>query len=140
MKKLINRIDIIGLAAFALAGVFAMAGIVQAQTAAEVLAAANAGVCDSFSLAVGCTDAQVLTAYCTTQPDPCVDNRTAAQKIYATPAAYANAVLLPPQQKAIWATRRDAIWSRLLRIAQTDNAKCVAILTAAGIADQTVCK
>lgn len=140
MKKLINRTDILGLAAFAIAGVLAVVNIVEAQTAAEVLAAANAGVCDSFNQVVGCTDAQVLTEYCTTQPTPCVDNRTAAQKIYSTPAAYANAVLLPPQQKAAWATRRDAIWSRLLRIAQTDNAKCVAILTAAGIADQTVCK
>ena len=136
MKKL--NIRVIAFLAAAVAGTLALEA--QAQTAAEVLAAANAGVCDSFSLAVGCTDAQVLTAYCTTQPTPCVDNREPVQKIYSTPAAYATAVLLPTQQKAMWAQRRDAIWSRLLRIAQTDNAKCVAILTAAGIADQTVCK
>lgn len=129
MKKLILILSLI-----------LIAGSARAQTAAEVLAAANAGVCDSFNQLVGCTDAQVLTEYCTTQPTPCVDNRAANQKIYATPAAYANAVLLLPQQKAAWAQRRDAIWTRLLRIAQNDNAKCAAILAAAGIADQTVCK
>jgi len=117
-----------------------LAGSARAQSAAEVLAAFNAGVCDAYSLADGCTDAQVLTAYCTTQPTPCVDNRTAEQKIYSTVNAFANAVLLPHRQKAIFAQRRDIIMRRLMLIVTSDPVRCAAVLTAAGIADQTVCK
>lgn len=117
-----------------------LAGSARAQSAAEVLAAVNAGVCDAYSLADGCTDAQVLTAYCTTQPTPCVDNRTAEQRIYTTVNAFSNAVLLPPRQKAIFAQRRDIIMRRLMLIVTSNPVRCAAVLTAAGIADQTVCK
>jgi len=117
-----------------------LAGSARAQSAAEVLAAFNAGVCDAFSKPDGCTDGQVLAEYCTTQPTPCVDNRTAEQKIYTTANAFATAVLLPPRQKAIFAQRRDIILARLMRIVTSDPVKCAAVLSAAGIADQTVCK
>jgi len=138
--KTIPKLLVPVLLMLAVVGIVTTGPKATAQTAAEVLAAFNAGVCDAFSLADGCTDAQVLTAYCTTQPQPCVDNRTAEQKIYSTVNAFANAVLLPPRQKAIFAQRRDIILARLMRIVTTDPVRCAAVLSAAGIADQTVCK
>jgi len=117
-----------------------LAGSARAQSAAEVLAAFNAGVCDAFNKTDGCTDGQVLAEYCTTQPQPCVDNRTAEQRIYTTVNAFSNAVLLPPRQKAVFEQRWNIIISRLIQNMKADRAKCIAALTGGGIADQTVCK
>lgn len=112
----------------------------HAQTAADVLAAANSAVCEKYSLASGCTDAAVLTAYCTANNiTPCVDSRTAADKIYATAASFAAAVLLPPKQAEVFAARKNRVIEALVKKVLTDTTACAAILTAAGL-DTAVCK
>lgn len=111
----------------------------QAQTNAEILAAYNEGVCDAFGLADGCTDAQVLVAYCAGKT-PCVDVRKPDQKIYATFAAFASAVLAPERGKAIFEQRRNVAAALLNRAFMNANkAQCIAILQAAGINRVAVC-
>lgn len=118
-----------------------LGGSAQAQTPAEVLSAYNAGVCGEFSLGDGCTDDQVLAAYCTTLAKPCVDSRNSDQRIYATTNAFATAVLLPPRQKAIMESRKNSVASRLMRVFMTNTAKCLAIVALVPeIGSPTVCK
>lgn len=112
----------------------------QAQTPAEYLAAANSGVCENAGLSSGCTDAAVLVAWCKNKNIvPCTDSRDEDNKIYATPIAYANAVLIPVRQKEMYERRRNEIIEKLIRALLTDPTKCVAILTAGNL-DTSVCK
>ena len=117
-----------------------VASSARAQTATDVLAAANSATCERFGLALNCADAEVLTAYCTAKNiAPCVDSRVAEDKVYSTAAAYATAVLLPPKQKEVFAARRNQVVEKLVRIILSDPAKCATILAAAGL-DTAVCK
>jgi len=106
----------------------------QAQTAAEVLAAANAAQCEAVGLSAGCADAAHLAAWCSARSiAPCVDGRAAEEKIYSTSASYANAVLVPPMQRRVFEARRNEVVSRLVRIIQSDPVKCSAVMAAAGL-------
>lgn len=112
----------------------------RAQTASDVLVAVNSATCERFGLASGCADSAVLTAYCAAlKLSPCTDTRKAEDKIYATPGAYAAAVLLPPKQAEVFAARRNQILERLIRRILSDPKVCVDVLTAAAL-DTAVCK
>ena len=129
MKKLILALALACLGASA-----------HAQTASDVLAAVNSATCERFGLATGCSDAAVLTAYCDAlKLSPCTDTRKPEDKVYATAAAYAAAVLLPPKQAEVFASRRNQIIERLVRRVLADPKVCVGVMTAAAL-DTAVCK
>ena len=123
MKKILLAIVILSVPTFA-----------KAQTAADVLAAANAAQCEAVGLATSCTDSAHLTAWCSLKGiTPCVDSRAPEEKVYATAGSYATAVLLPPKQAEVFAKRRNDVIARLVRIILSDATKCAAVMTAAGL-------
>jgi len=115
-----------------------LASSVSAQTPAEVLQSHNNGVCLEAGLAVGCTDAQVLAAYCSIRVEPCVDARAADAKVYSTPTSFRDAVVLPDRYLEVFMRKRGKVIERLNQLVQ-NPAKCAAILAAAGL-DVSVCK
>lgn len=115
-----------------------LASSASAQTPAEVMAAHNAGVCVDAGLAVNCTDAAVLVAYCADKPAPCVDARAADAKVYSTAPSFRDAVILPDRYAQVFARKRDRVMERLAR-KLLNPAQCVVILTAAA-EDVSVCK
>lgn len=119
-----------------------LAASVSAQTPAEVLQSHNNGVCLEAGLAVGCTDAAVLAAYCADKPTPCVDARAADAKVYTANAAgrdaFRDGVLLPGRYAEVFARKRGRVIERLNQLV-LDPAKCAVILAAAGL-DVSVCK
>ena len=115
-----------------------LASSVSAQTPTEVLQSHNNGVCIEAGLAVGCTDAAVLAAYCAGKPTPCVDARAADAKVYSTATSFRDAVVLPDRYLEVFMRKRGKVIERLNQLVQ-NPAKCVAILTAAGL-DVSVCK
>lgn len=121
-----------------------LASSASAQTPAEVLAAHNNGVCleAGVPLGAGCTDAQVLAAYCADKPAPCVDARPADAKVYTANAAgrdaFRDGVLLPGRYAEVFARKRGRVIERLNQLV-LDPAKCAVILAAAGL-DVSVCK
>lgn len=135
MKKLIRAILRKLLPAHFLAVAFAASA--SAQTPAEVLQSHNNGVCVEAGLAVGCTDAAVLAAYCVGK-SPCVDNRAAEAKVYSTSTSFRDAVVLPGRYAEVFARKRGRVIERLNQLV-LDPAKCAVILAAAGL-DTSVCK
>lgn len=119
-----------------------LAASVSAQTPAEVLQSHNNGVCAEAGLAVGCTDAQVLAAYCADKPTPCVDARAAEAKVYTANAAgrdaFRDGVVNPGRYAEIFARKRGRVIERLNQLV-LDPARCAVILAAAGL-DVSVCK
>ncbi len=118
-----------------------LATSVSAQTPAEVLQSHNNGVCIEAGLAVGCTDAAVLAAYCVGKV-PCVDARAADAKVYTANAAgrdaFRDGVVNPGRYAEIFARKRGRVIERLNQLVQ-DPARCAVILAAAGL-DVSVCK
>lgn len=115
-----------------------LASSVSAQTPAEVLQSHNNGVCVEAGLAVGCTDAAVLAAYCVGKEAPCVDARAAEAKVYSTATSFRDAVILPGRFAEVFARKRGRVIERLNQLV-LDPAKCAVILAAAGL-DVSVCK
>jgi len=119
-----------------------LASSVSAQAPAEVLQSHNNGVCLEAGLAVGCTDAAVLAAYCADKPTPCVDARAADAKVYTANAAgrdaFRDGVLLPGRYAEVFARKRGRVIERLNQLV-LDPARCAVILAAAGL-DVSVCK
>lgn len=132
MKKIILALSLI-----------LLAGSARAQTAAEVLAAYNAGVCAAVGLAKDCTDAAHLAAYCApvvAAGKACVDDRSADNKVYATFTALSAGVIEPERNKAQFIRLQDRTFAAVLTVMRTDPAKCAAIIAAAGKGDPAVCK
>ena len=120
-----------------------LASSVSAQdiTPASVLTTHNNGVCIEAGLAVGCTDAAVLAAYCVGKV-PCVDARAADAKVYTANAAgrdaFRDGVVNPGRYAEIFARKRGRVIERLNQLV-LDPARCAVILAAAGL-DVSVCK
>ena len=126
MKKLILSLAALLLAASASA---------QTLTPLEVLQSHNNGVCIEAGLAVGCTDAAVLAAYCADKPTPCVDARAADAKVYTANAAgrdaFRDGVVNPGRYAEVFARKRGRVIERLNQLV-ADPVTCAAIMAAAG--------
>jgi len=104
------------------------------QTAAdydEARAAHNREACDAGGLPANCTDAALAVAL------PGV--RTVERTVYSTNTAYRDAVIVAPQLKVKLEQRRNRVIERLVQMVVERPAKCVDILTAAGL-PADVCK